>query len=260
MSTSLTPSGQFERIAGTGVPTSFEDVPSEPPVAEDDEVDDGPRLSGRVALLSAGLSLLGLLAFTLPGLLLASPAEVTEVDPDVRSELVQRTRLAETRLQALPSTQRAERGAVLASQAAARVADLQNDYRITAAYGPGSDRTLGVATYLGRNIRPYFASSVDVAVSDAWYLLSEDQDVPTGTGDPLSFESGFTWSVAQTGLVDADGGMPVTWVAREVSAEGGSGTVLAWVEATYDLERNVFIDVNQWVTADGALAQLEAEE
>lgn len=183
-----------------------------------------------------------------------SPADRQEI-----FDLRERIALAESREEALPDRTATERGLVTAQESAARVAELQNQYRVhSPAIGDNRGRLGKLGDEVARDLAPYFTDGVDPVVLEPWYLLAGDTQVPAGSGLPTTFTSGFRWVAQPPYGIDQAGRVDLFWLALETNpASGVQPRVLAWAQADYDPVRKVFSDVRTGTTVRGETLRLE---
>lgn len=222
----------------------------------------GALMSRRAAIGGVGMGAAALLLFVVGAGLSGGEASVSEAKAQEVFELREQIRTEQTRADALPQPQDADRGLVTAQSSAEQIAGLQNDYRhltpSVAAAGGELDPAASEPTR--RNLTPYFSPEVGQSALEPWYLLASDKDVPAGTGLPMSFDSGFEWVAQRPYSIDESGLIRVTWLAVETRpAEGQEPAVLAWARADYDMTRKTFSEVETGTTTTGEALRQEVK-
>lgn len=222
----------------------------------------GALMSRRAAIGGVGMGAAALLLFVVGAGLSGGEASVSEAKAQEVFELREQIRTEQTRADALPQPQDADRGLVTAQSSAEQIAGLQNDYRhltpSVAAAGGKLDPAASEPTR--RNLTPYFSPEVGQSALEPWYLLASDKDVPAGTGLPMSFDSGFEWVAQRPYSIDESGLIRVTWLAVETRpAEGQEPAVLAWARADYDMTRKTFSEVETGTTTTGEALRQEVK-
>jgi len=186
-------------------------------------------------------------------------SEMSPADRQAIFDLRERIALAESRKEAIPDRTDTERGLVTAHEAARRVADLQNQYRILSPAIGNNGGSLGrLGETVVRDLTPYFTTGVDPVSLEPWYLLASDTQVSVGSGLPTNFRSGFRWVAPAPYDIDQAGRASVFWLALATNpAPGTEPRVLAWARADYDLVRKAFSDVRTGTTLHGETLRLE---
>lgn len=236
-----------------GPPSPTEDV--EPAETEH-------RLDRRSIVIASGIAVLAVLVLILAAGFSGGTGQVRPADEKAAFSLREQIKTVSGQAEALPGNKDAERGLSRAYEQAEQVERLQNDYRSltpqAAAEGGRlpSERSAGMR----RNLVPLFVPSEDASAVEPWYLMARDKDADLGVGTPESFESDFQWEAQVPATVTDDGTIPVVWLAREKSgADGEDRRILAWSTAEFDLDRQVFFDVETGTTTPGEALALEVK-
>ena len=219
----------------------------------------GPLFSTRTLVIGASLLVGGILCSIAATGFSGGGTVVSAADKSEIFGLRQQIQAAKSNTEALPDANAAERSLVRAQTAAGEVAELQNGYLGLAAAVAGADGKLDAAQTVNqrRDLIPYFDRGVAPAVVEPWYLLASDAKVPAGAGIPELFDSGVAWVAQAPETVNADGSVPVVWLARQTrTAAGEPRVLLAWAQADYDTTRQVFTNVRISTTASGAALAL----
>lgn len=222
----------------------------------------GHRLTRRSGLLAAGTAVVAVAVLVLAAGFAGGTGQVRAADEKKAFSLREQIKQVESRADSLPESKDAQRGLTRAFEQAEQVERLQNDYRsltpeATGAGGrlPG-ERTAGMR----RNLVPLFAPSEDATAVEPWYLMARDKDADLGVGTPADFDSDFEWETQVPATVSDEGTIVVVWLAKErASATDADPRVLAWTRAEYDLDRQVFFDVETATTTPGEALALEVK-
>lgn len=221
--------------------------------------DQGEGVPRRVLIMSGTMGFLGC-AGIMSGLLLR------QREPSLAAEDATRLRSLRDQIdhvraehEALPEAREAQRVLSRVQDAGATVAREQNNYR----YLIGRITPEGTLPSDGliegqRMLAPLFDAGMDRARVGPWYLLASDAEVSLGPGLPELFDSGFAWRALAPQTINIDGTVGMTWIATAQRAPGAiTGALLAWAQADYDAERQVFTGLTQGVTVTGAALRAE---
>lgn len=222
----------------------------------------GPLFSTRTLVICASLLAGGILCSITATGFSGGGTVVSEADKVEIFGLRQQIQTAKSNAEALPDANAAERSLVRAQTAAGEVAELQNSYLGLAAAIAAAAGKLDAAQTVNqrRDLIPYFERSVAPAVVEPWYLLASDAKVPAGAGLPELFNSGVAWVAQAPETINADGSVPVVWLATQTrTAAGEPRVLLAWAQADYDTTRQVFTNVRINTTVNGAALALEVK-
>lgn len=223
---------------------------------------DGALMSRRAAIGGVCMGAAAVLCFVLGAGLSGGGSAVSGSTAREVMELRDQIRVAETKADALPKAEDADRALVTAQSSAVQIAQLQNDYRhltpLVAAKGGTLEASASESTR--RNLTPYFSPEVGQPALEPWYLLASDKEVPAGNGLPMSFDSGFKWVAQRPYSLNEDSTIRVTWLAVETRpAAGRTPTVLAWAHADYDMTRKTFSNVETGTTTTGEALRQEVK-
>lgn len=240
------------------VPVSSE--PDSGDEATQSETAPKPLMRKRAAIGGVAMGAASLLFFVVAAGFSGGAATISDEKAAEVFALREEIKTAETATEALPDVPDAERALVTAQVSATEIAGLQNDYRHLTPAVAASDGVLPTdrADSILRNLAPYFAPSVDQSLLSPWYLLASDKDIPSGSGLPMSFDSGFEWVAQRPYTITQDSTVRVIWLAVETRpAEGQDPAVLAWAQADYDLTRKTFFSIEFGTTATGEALRQE---
>lgn len=225
----------------------------EPELEPEDNPSTGP--SKKLLVSCVGLSAAGVLLL-LGGLMGAVGAPAAEVPEQVQAEarnLLMQTQQAEKAHDALPEAKRANRALVKAGEAAEAVTRIQNSmgYQVVQHHAGIDMESSGWVQDRQRSMSPYFVPDIDPEVLSAWYLLDSDKTKPLGSGIPMLFASEATWSNATPRMISEDGLVPVTWTLTQQLNGSDRATMLAWVNSSYDPQRQMFVSMQLHLTEYG---------
>jgi hypothetical protein len=230
-------------------------------LAEHEEVD-GALMSRRAAIGGVCMGAAAVLCFVLGAGLSGGESAVSGSTAKEVFELREQIRVAETKADALPRPEDADRALVTAQSSAGQIAQLQNDYRHLTPFVAAKGGTLDAAASEStrRNLTPYFSPEVGQPALEPWYLLASDKEVSAGTGIPMSFDCGFRWVAQRPYSIAEDSTIRVTWLAVETRPVARqTPAVLAWAHADYDMTRKTFSNVETGTTTTGEALRQEVK-
>lgn len=228
-------------------PDEFVGTPGDADVQDDDSTERDQPLLGRGVLISAAAMVVAGLAILVvaSGIGPHTGEDSAAAQASRIAAVTSHTQATQKIIEELPTVTEAERGIVLASQAAVSVATAQNGFTELAQAHHGQIPAADLAN-ARQQLVPYFAPATRAASLGPWYIDRSDATGGSGT-DPS-----VTWNAEGIPVLARDGSVLVHWSARD-----HDGNLRAWADAHFDITTQVLDRLQVHVNQTGADSQLE---